>query len=340
MVALKAHEVARFVEKPDLPEGIVLVYGPDSGMVREIGQKLSRRFAGDDADSMNLVTFEGAELDGDAGRLEVEARSVSLFGDRRVIRVRNAGKSLVMGLTALLDRPGGALVVLEAGNLAPKDALRAQIEGSRHGRALPCYPDTEETLGRLISETFATAGIRVEPDSVSLLRDLLGNDREVTRRELEKLCLFAAESHVLSREDILTLCADNAALVMDEILDATGTGHPQALDAALARAIANSVAPQQILIMAMTHFSNLRRWRLEVESGKGANQVLESVRPKPHFSRRSALERQLRLWSEESLSTALERLQAAVSESRRHYEMQEAITRRSLLALCVMATQR
>ncbi len=50
-------------------------------------------------------------------------RRTSLFGDRRVIRVRGAGKSLVMPLTELRDDPG-AIIILEAGNLARGSAAR------------------------------------------------------------------------------------------------------------------------------------------------------------------------------------------------------------------------
>ena len=340
MVALKAHEVGRFIDRPDIEHGIFLAYGPDAGLVRETGQRLARRFAGSDADSMNLIVLDGAELDADPSRLAVEARTTSLFGDRRVIRVRGAGKSLVMALTELADDVAGAAIVLEAGNLLPKDALRAMVEAARLGRALPCYPDNDEALGRLISETFSKAGIRADADAMTALRDVLGNDREVTRRELEKLVLFSAESKVLTRNDILVLCADNAALVLDEIVDAVGAGHTADLDAALERALAAAVNPQQILASALGHFATLRRWRTEVDGGKNAGTVLDGARPKPHFSRRAALERQLRRWGDEGLSLALDRLQTAVADSRKRYELQEAVARRALLGVCMLAVER
>ena len=339
MGALKAHEVSRFVDRPDLEAGIILAYGPDAGLVRETGQRLARRFAGNDADSMNLVVLDGAELDADPSRLAVEAKTTSLFGDRRVIRVRSAGKSLVMPLTELRDDPG-SIIILEAGNLTPKDPLRALVEAAKLGRALPCYPDNDESLGRLISETFSKAGIRADQDAVAALRDTLGNDREITRRELEKVVLFAASSKVLTRNDILVLCADNAALVLDEVVDATGTGHAADLDTALERAIAQSVNSQQILAGALGHFTTLRRWRVEVDSGKSPGAVLDNARPKPHFSRRSSLERQLRLWTDDALSAALDRLQLAVADSRKRYGLQDTVSRRALLAICTMAAER
>jgi DNA polymerase-3 subunit delta len=337
MTALKAHEVARYLARPDLTEGIFLAYGPDGGLVRETAQRLIRQLSGDDPASASLTIFDGPELDAEPGRLVMEARSVSLFGGKRIIRVRNATKSLVMPLTELRDDPGGAAIILEAGNLTPRDALRALVESAKLGRALPCYPDTEETLANLMRDTFNQQGIRADADVIPTLRDILGNDREITRRELEKVTLFAATTKTLTREDILLLCADNGALAIDAILDASGGGHAEKLEMALNRALAASVNPQQLLAMLANHFANLRRWRVEVDNGKPPRAVLEAVKPRPHFSRIGNLEQQLRLWTEPALANATERLLNATSDSRRKPVLAETILRRTTLALCMQA---
>lgn len=337
MAALKAHEVARFLARPDIDEGIFLAYGPDAGLVRETAQCLIRQISGNDPEAASVVTLDGAEVDADPSILAVEARTISLFGGKRIVRVRGASKSLVMTLTELRDDPGGAAIVLEAGNLTPKDALRALVEAARLGRALPCYPDSDETLQALFRETFNQHGIRVDNDVTATLREILGNDREITRRELEKLTLYAASSKVLTREDVLLLCADNGMLVIDAILDATGGGHAEKLELALNRALSSAVDPQRLLAMSTIHFANLRRWRTEVDAGKSPRMVLDGLRPKPHFSRSSALEQQLRLWSDAALATASERLLQTTSDSRRRPALAEATLRRTLLALCMMA---
>ena len=337
MTALKAHEVERFIKRPDLEAGVILVYGPDGGLVRETAQRLLRTYAADAADGMGLTTLDGGELDSDPGRLLVEAKTSSLFGERRVVRVRDTRKSLAEALNELLDDPAGAVIIVEAGNLLPRDALRVQIEAARNGRALPCYADSDETLLRLIGETFTTAGIKADPDVATTLRDALGNDREVTRRELEKLVLYAEGNKVLTREDVLVLCADNAALVLDNVADATGTGHAAELDEALSRALGAAVNPQQLLASVSQHFAQLRRWRGAVDAGSSPSAVLDGARPKPHFSRRTALEQQLRLWSDSSLALAGERLRQATGDSRKNYGRAETLTRRTLLALAQLA---
>src|SRR4051812_45881762 len=284
MTALKAHEVARFVAHPDLSEGIFLAYGPDAGLVRETAQRLVKYFSADDPQSASVVTLDNAEIDANPGILAIEATTISLFGGKRIIRVCNAGKSLVMTLTELRDDPAGAVIILEAGNLLPKDALRALVEAAKLGRALPCYPDSDETLIALIRDTFAREAIRIDNDVVPVLREILGNDREITRRELEKLCLFAAGTKSLTADDVLLLCADNGALVIDTILDSTGSGHAEKLELALNRALASAVDPQRLLRSADLHFAALRRWRMEVDSGKSARDAVNNARPKPHFS--------------------------------------------------------
>lgn len=336
MTALKAHEVRRFLSRPDLNEGIFLVYGQDVGLVRETANTLVRYLAGNDPEA--IVTLDGSALDADPGRLALEAGSSSLFSERRVIRVRGATKTLVMTLADIKDNLAGAAIVLEAGNLAPKDPLRSLVEAAKLGRALPCYPDTDEMLQMLITESFAKAGIAAGADVFATIRETLGNDREVTRREIEKLELFAAASKVLTRNDVLALCADNAALVLDEIVDAAGTGHAARLDEALNRALAAAVSPQQLLGGALSHFTQLRRWRTEIDNGRSVPDVLDGARPRPHFSRRSALEQQLRMWSDRALGAAAGRLHHAVADSRKRYELTDAVVRRALLAVCSMAT--
>ena len=338
MTALKAHEVEGFLARPDISPGVFLVYGPDAGLVRETAQRLVQRFGAGDPDA--VTTLDGAELGADPGRLAVEARTPSLFGDRRVLRVRDAGKALVPPLAALLEDGVGAAIVLEAGNLLPRDPLRALVERAAGGWTLPCYADSEADLRRLITQSLSEAGIVADSDALEELRDSLGNDREVTRRELEKLVLFASRSRRLTRADIQALCADNAVTVVDQIVDMVGTGHAARLEEALDRALAAAVAPQQVLTATGNHFAALRRWRGLVDAGRSPRDVLGEARPRPHFSRRGALEQQLRLWRDDALAMAGERLHLAAAESRRRYALQETIVRRALLAVCMLAAER
>jgi len=338
MTALKAQDVERFVSRPDIEAGLFLIYGPDAGLVHETASRLARRFAGAAGDS-EIISLDQTDIDTDPGRLAVESGMHSLFGGKRVLRVRGAGKSLVSTLGELVA--GLAVpIILEAGNLSPRDPLRTLVEAAASGRTLPCYADGEQSLSRLVAESFSRAGIALDADVVPTLCDILGNDREVTRRELEKLALYAGPGGRLRRDDVLALCADNAALLLDEIIDAVATGHADRAEQALDRAFAASISPQQLLAMTLGHFVTLRRWRGEIDAGASVRTVLDGARPRPHFSRRAAIEQQLRVWRDSSLGAAAERLHLAAGESRKRHQLEVSIVRRAFLAVTMIAAER
>ncbi|WDR07387.1 DNA polymerase III subunit delta [Devosia rhodophyticola] len=340
MGALKAHEVARFLARPRADAGIFLAYGPDAGLVRETIRILATTFAGAGDEAGSVVTLDGGEIDADPALLAVEVKTVSLFGEKRIIRVRGTSKSLVTTLKEIIGELGDTKILIEAGNLTPKDALRALVEAQSTALALPCYADSDETLNTLFRETFAQHNIRIDPEVVQILRENLGNDREITRRELEKLTLYAADSKQLTAEQVLELCADNGATIVDAIIDAMGTGHPEKLEISLGRALNSGVEAQRLLRSASLHFAQLRQWRTAVDSGKSIREVLASARPKPHFSRTALVEQQLRLWSDTALAAVNERLQQATRDSRRQPVLSESIVQRTFLALCMMAATR
>jgi len=339
MTALKAHEVERFVKNPDLKHGAFLVYGPDAGLVHEIATSVIRHFSGEAPDPLSHTVLEAQELEADPSRLAVEARTASLFGGARTIRVRGADRRLSATLSELLSAPPEAVIVLEAGNLQRNDPLRALAEANPAVRALPCYADGEKTLDAVVRGALESAGIAAEPGVVPAITRLLGNDREVTRRELEKLVLFAETTHRLTLADVAALCGDNSIQALDAIVDAAGGGHVSALDAALADALTLGSDAQRILSVTLSHFAWLRRLRAEVDAGKSPRDVLQSARPRPHFARTPALEGQLRLWNDESLSAAAARLYEAIAQSRRMGTLAPDIARRALFAICMSAAR-
>lgn len=339
MTALKAHEVERFLSKPDLISGVYLVYGSDNGRVHETAQRVIHFYAGNPPDPLSHAVIDGSEIDADPSKLAVEARTPSLFGGARTIRLRNPTKSVAPALNELLEDFPEAVIIVEAGNLTPKDALRKLAESHKLARTLPCYADNDESLNALIRSTFQEAGITIEQDVAPTLQRLLGNNREITRRELEKLCLFAHTSKTISSADVVILCGDNSAQALDAIVDAVGGGHAALLDDALSTLASNGSDMQRVLSVALSHFTLLRRMRAQVDSGTSPRDVLAGARPRPHFSRTRALERQLRQWNDRQISRACERLYETIAQTRKNSVIAQSAGKRALYAICMSAAQ-
>ena len=99
MTAVKAADVDRFIAKPDPRQPIVLIYGPDAGLVHERVEALVKASVDDLNDPFAFVRIDGDELAGNPSRLVEEAHTVPLFGGRRAV--------LVQGRFAQHRRRGG-----------------------------------------------------------------------------------------------------------------------------------------------------------------------------------------------------------------------------------------
>ena len=74
MTAIKASDVDRFIAQPDPAQPIVLVFGPDAGLVRERVDALVRAAVDDPNDPFAFVRIEGEELSANPSRLVEEAQ--------------------------------------------------------------------------------------------------------------------------------------------------------------------------------------------------------------------------------------------------------------------------
>src|SRR3954449_6620706 len=95
MVALKTGEIESFLARPDPSRAIVLVFGPDAGLVSERVDAIVRASVDDSNDPFSLVRLDGDAIASHPARLGDEATTVPLFGGRRAIRGRAGSRNIV-----------------------------------------------------------------------------------------------------------------------------------------------------------------------------------------------------------------------------------------------------
>ena len=183
---LDARRVAGFLRDPGACR-VVLLYGDDTGLIRERAEALVRGVVGARDDPFRVVELAREQI----GQLADEACSLSLTGGRRVVRVREAGEGATEPVKSVLAGKGPALVVLEGAALAPRSRLRALVEAAPDAAAIGCYPEEGRALDETIRAALTEAGVTAEPEALHWLAGRLGADRAATRQELAKLALYA-----------------------------------------------------------------------------------------------------------------------------------------------------
>src|ERR1700676_4291365 len=254
MVALRGKEIDAFLARPDPGRPIILLYGPDAGLVRERAEALLASAVDDPNDPFSMVRLDGDELSAEPSRLVDEALTIPLFGGRRAIRVRAGSRNFASGVDTLAETPlKDCRVVIEAGELRPESPLRKACERARTAVAIGCYPDGERDLAKLIDDELGPSNLRIAQDARATLTALLGGDRQASRNELRKLALYAHGTAEVTLDDVMAVVADASELKVDPIVDGAFAGKPDLVETEFAKAMVAGTYPGMIVSAAQRH---------------------------------------------------------------------------------------
>jgi DNA polymerase-3 subunit delta len=335
-VKVQGKRVDVFIRQPE--RDIILVYGPDDGLVRERADVLVAGAVDDLKDPFRLTVIDGSTVASDPARLVDEAAAMSLGGGRRAVRLRGAGDAVTAACEALLSAPlGDTLVVVEAGDLGPRSSLRRLFEGADNAAALPCYADSRMDVERLIVESLAAEGIEATREALAYLVSSLGADRAITRGELAKLCLYKGEPGSLSLEEARAAVGDSGATSLDDLVLAVGGGDMGALEQALNRVFSEGVSEIAVLRAVVRHFQRLHLAVGHVAGGKTADQAMAALKPPIFFKAKAGFQAQLRSWPSDRIARALGMLTEAELACKSSGPPPAAVCGRTLLRIAQAA---
>jgi DNA polymerase III subunit delta len=338
---LPPSRIAGFLQRPDPAIRAILLYGPDEGLVRERAEAAARSVCPDLKDPFRVADLAAAVLAADPARLADEAAQLSLTGGRRVVRVRNAGEALAKLFAGFLENtPGEASVVVEAGELPSRSALRRAFEAARSAVAIGCYPDTPRELAVVIRETLAAHRVTASRDAGQFLVEHLGGDRLLTRSELEKLALYAGEGGRVELQDARLSISDTAALELDDAIMAAAEGDAARAERVLGRVFQQGESPVSVIRALLRHLQRLHMFAARLAAGSSADEVLRSARPPIFFKQEDSFRRQLGLWTEARLRPQLDCIIKAELNMKTTGFPAETICREAMLAVAQAARER
>ncbi|MCX2724827.1 DNA polymerase III subunit delta [Roseibium salinum] len=335
MTVLKAGDIDRYVANPPAEGGVVLIFGPDTGLVSERAARLVAKASEGQDDPFNLIKIDASDISSDPNRLIDEVLTVPLFGGRRVVWVKDASaKNLNPAVEPVLKLDDWqTLVVLEAGDIKKGVGLRKLIEAHKRAVALPCYADSDRGIDQLIDEETREAGLSISREARAALHSLLGGDRMASRGELKKLCLYALGKGRIDSEDVEAIIGDASAFETSQLIDAAASGDLATLDHGLERLSEAGSKASVIANQALKHFQHLHRMRIDIDKGRNAQQVVDNQRPPIFFSRKPKFAQQLRIWSLNDLERAMGILSEATKISRLNDALGVPVLSEALLKL-------
>lgn len=312
---LAGARVDRFVTSPDPDICIVLLYGPDQGLVRERAQALQRAYLGGPPGPFSQTLLFDAAIKSDAAALGDAISARALDGSKCVVRLKTQGDQAARAVAALLDAISSgsltpaALLLIEAGDLAKRSKLRQCIEqAGAHAVALPCYLPDRAALRALAQDMARERGVRLEEGALEALLDRLPQNTALATNELDKLMLYAGPQPgaVISARDVAACIAGEGESGADALAFAIAARQPRRASQLLRDAAEAGQSPVGLLRAIQRHFWRLGEARAAMAAGKTAKAAMASLRPPVFYGQAQAFGRQVQLWSSAALGRALE----------------------------------
>jgi len=306
---LSPRDASGYFARPDRDRTGILIYGEDAMRVALKRQELIAALIGPEGEGeMRLTRISAAELRKEPALLGDAIKSVGFFPGPRVAFVEEANDSVIKPVTAAVEdwQPGDAQIVVTAGQLPAKSALRKLFEGHSNTYAAALYNDPPSRAE--IEADLTRAGL-ARPDGAAM-EMLTALSREIDpgdfRQTLEKIALYKlGDAGPLTPEEV-TLCAPGSTEAdLDDVLNIVAEGRTGEIGPVMARLEAQGTAAVTLLIMATRHFRALHS---AASDPGGVGQGMGRLRPPVFGPRRDRMSRQASGWGMYRLEQGLQML--------------------------------
>jgi DNA polymerase III subunit delta len=292
---LTGGEAGRYCAKPDPARAGLLIFGADAMRVAlKRAEAIAALIGPDGAAEMRLTRIAGADLRKDAARLGDNLRETGFFSGPRVVFVEDATDGLTETIARALQdwRSGDANLVVTAGNLTGKSALKTAFEKAANAVCIGLYddPPTREE----IATELARAGLsQISPpameDLTTLSRALDPGD---FRQMLEKIALYKfGDSSPLTPAEVADLAPMTIETEVDDLLSAVADRQVARIGPLLRRLEGQGIAPVTLCIGALRHFRALHM--VTTDKSGISNGIM---RARVFGPRRDAMARQAGQW--------------------------------------------
>ena len=301
---LKGAEAARYCAKPDPARAGLLIFGQDAMRVALRRQDAIAALIGPDGEGeMRLTRMSGADLRKDPSLLLDAIKAVGFFPGHRVAFVEDATDTLADTIATALAawKPGDATIIVTAGGLTGKSALKTLFEKHPSAVSIGLYddpPSREE-----IEDALKKAGLRdIEREAMTDLTTLArALDPGDFRQTLEKIALYKwGDPTPLTPADVAAMAPATIEAEVDDLIDAVAEARANAIGPLFRRLEGQGTLPVTICIAALRHFRILHA---AATDPAGPAQGIQRARV--NFKQKDAMGRQAGQWGSRTLETAI-----------------------------------
>jgi DNA polymerase III subunit delta len=268
--------IGAITARPDIR--LFFIFGQDESAIADIAGQMAAQLGG-----AERIDIDSDRIRNDPALLADEASSLSLFGDKRYVRLNVRREEGLAAVENLLELTGNANpVIATAGNLTKASKLRKLAESHSRAMAHICYLPEEGAAAASVMAYAATLGLKLDRSLGARIARYTGQDRKLAQSEIEKLALYydAAPERPMTVEVAAfeALSAETGEENVSGLVNQVMGGELRGTGRELASAREMGVDAIRIIRALQRRVALLSSMRAKVDGGSNAGAVVKATR--------------------------------------------------------------
>ena len=198
-----------------LKERFVLFYGDNLGLKQDFKKKIKSYYKQNE-----IISFTQEEILNNETNFFNEIKNISLFETKKIYIINQANDKIIEIFKEIEQKFDDQNIYLFAEVLEKKSKLRNYFEKSKKCGSIPCYPDNELSIKKIIAERLrGYEGLT--SNNINIICDNCNLDRNKLYNEIEKITIFFEDKKIETEKLQILLDVkvnDDFNLLRDEVL--------------------------------------------------------------------------------------------------------------------------
>jgi DNA polymerase-3 subunit delta len=330
-VKIAPAESDRFLQRFDEGLQAVFLYGPNQTLLQQRVNKATQTWLPAGDDGFNHVTITPDQLKQTPSLLGDELTTMSFFSGRKVIIFKDADDKHTPLLKSLLDDGLEHRLVIVAGELGPRSALRLWGESAPSVATIACYDYDLRDISRLLQEQAQSRQAKLEREAQDMLVQLIGTQAELIPTLLDKLIDYAGTIPAVITGDMVRVsCVDQVEATADDIIQHVMDGELRGIQRHINSYYAAGESSVALLRMLQNYLYRLKTVQASVAQGQTQEQAVTQLKPPVFFKQKNSFMRHVQRWPEQRLNWALKALMDVEAACKRTGATDELLVRQLL----------
>lgn len=179
----------------------ILFFQPNFGLAVNMAEQIKQNFEHDE-----VVVLDFQDIEKTFIQTLQDNLCDGFFATKKIIKVYNFkpnGKSKLKDEIKFLNEQkfNDKIVLFFAPELDGKSTFKTIFEKGSLTASIACYEDDEKTANQYINDYFSERNIKIQPNAIKIMAEMLHGDRQLLKSECEKIILYCNNNEI-TEDDI------------------------------------------------------------------------------------------------------------------------------------------